>query len=72
MSFKGGNIPLSMLQQYKTSDPFKSYAGKPDNPYNRPNIAYKPLDNVSLKNMWKNFGQADMTAYSQGNVVGKK
>jgi hypothetical protein len=80
MSFKNHNIPLGMIERSKTRDPFKTYAGKPDNPYNRPNIAYKQLSMVQplydpqvVNNiMRKGFAQADMTAYSQGNVGGKK
>jgi hypothetical protein len=79
MSFKNHNIPLGMIERYKTSDPFKTYAGKPDNPYNRPNIAYRQLSmvrpildlQIDLQ-MGKAFAQPDMTAYSQGNVGGKK
>jgi hypothetical protein len=68
MSSKNFKIPLSTIEQYKTTNPFMTVA---NNPNNRPNIAYKALDNVSVKNIWKSFAQPDMTAYSQGNVGSK-
>jgi hypothetical protein len=71
MSFKNHNIPLGMIERYKTSDPFKTYAGKPN--YGRQLSMVQPLYDPQVVNniMRKGFAQADMTAYSQGNVGGK-
>jgi hypothetical protein len=74
MSFKNFNIPISMIEQYKTADPFKTVGMVgPNNALNQLSMVRNPyLENHSLNNIWKNFAQADMTAYSQGNVGGKK
>jgi hypothetical protein len=71
MSFKGGNIPLSMIEQYKTHDPFKTYAGNVNNRMLVDSNAFTNRQKLDLQ-MRKAFAQADMSAYSQGKVGGKK
>jgi hypothetical protein len=58
--------------RYEGADPFHLYAGvqKPD--YSQLTVVQPSLDSVSVTNMRKAFAQPDMTAYSQGNVGGKK
>jgi hypothetical protein len=69
MSFKNPNIPLSMIERYKTSDPFKTVGM----------VQHCLVDSNAFINqqkldieMRKAFAQADLTAYSQGNIGGKK
>jgi hypothetical protein len=71
MSFKGGNILLSMIERYRTSDPFKTYGGTVNNRMLVDSNAFMDRQKLDLQ-MPKAFAQAYMTAYSQGNVGGKK
>jgi hypothetical protein len=64
-----------MIEQYKTHDTFKTYAGKP----NYGMVQHRLVDSNAFMDrqkldlqMRKALTQADMTAYSQGNVGRKK
>jgi hypothetical protein len=64
---------MSLLEKYKKINPYEISMKKTvlDHDYIK-NIVQPSLDSVSVKNMWKSFAQPDMTAYTQGNVGGKK
>jgi hypothetical protein len=58
---------------YKRPDPFKTYAGmvQPNNRMLVDSNAFTRQQDL-YKQMRKGFAQADLTAYSQGNVGSKK
>jgi hypothetical protein len=66
-------MSLSLYEKYKKINPYEISMKKTilDHDYIK-NIVQPRNDNVSVKNLWKNFAQPDMTAYSQGNVGSKK
>jgi hypothetical protein len=71
MSFKNNlsNIPLSMINQYKTNNHFHQ-VGMVRQPLVDSN-SFIDRQKLDLQ-MRKGFTQPDLTVYSQGNVGGKK